>query len=558
MKHVCHTSVGKCLILILGLATAASSARAQQPSQGEIESVEVVIQKERQISLPQAVRNFDKVPPRPVEPIKPAITYAFRNIGFISAQYNPAIRPLRLQDEKLEPLAGNYISAGFGNYLSPFLEAALNSKRSRDRFYGLRLFHHSFGNGPVDDKNSANGRTEVSAFGKLIGEKATLGGEVNFERINTHFYGYLPTPVEVKPEDIRQTYSIFALRGEVQNSKPSDFNYSLKAGFSYLDDRYAASESEVSLRWKSQYALSNTSRLLINSDYFLINRQDELVDAGARHLFKVRPTYEFSPLEKLVLNVGVNVVYENDTIGKSKSVHVYPVANARYTVSPSFEAYASLDGDIDKVSLHTLAQENNWIDSNIGVFHTNRSLEFAAGVRGRAGSKLALATGVAFANLKNWYFYQNNPTDVSRFVTDFDPGNVTRLNLFAETSYAQAEKVKVSLRGDLYSYSTDQVAEAWHRPTFKAGIHSSFNLYKKIGLQADFNVLGGMKAFDPTGLQVVTLDPALDLNARVNYFFSRKFSAFIRLNNILSSDYPMYFRYPVRGFQAMGGVTWSF
>ncbi|MFO0266257.1 MAG: hypothetical protein ACK51D_04860, partial [Cyclobacteriaceae bacterium] len=420
MSHIAR----KILILYLVLTVVTFSARSQaQPTQGEIESVEVVIQKERQITLPQAARNFDKVPPRPVEPIKPAITYTFRNIGFNSALYNPVIRPLRLQDEKLEPLAGNYISAGFGNYVSPFLEGALNSKRNRDRFYGLRLFHQSFGTGPVDDKNSGNGRSEVGAYGKLIGEKATIGGEVDFERINTHFYGYVPTPVEIKAEDIRQTYSIFSLRGELQNSKPADFNYALKAGFSYLDDRYSASESEVSLAWKSDYALSNSSRLLISADYFLISRQDESVEAKGRHLFKVRPMYEFTPLEKLILTVGANVVYENDTLGKAKSFHVYPVAIARYTLSPSLEAYASLEGDIDKVSLHTLARENNWVGSNIGIFHTNRSLEFAAGLRGRAGSKVALATGVAFANLKNWYFYQNNPTDVARFAPDYDQWN---------------------------------------------------------------------------------------------------------------------------------------
>jgi hypothetical protein len=555
MSHIAR----KILILYLVLTVVTFSARSQaQPTQGEIESVEVVIQKERQITLPQAARNFDKVPPRPVEPIKPAITYTFRNIGFNSALYNPVIRPLRLQDEKLEPLAGNYISAGFGNYVSPFLEGALNSKRNRDRFYGLRLFHQSFGTGPVDDKNSGNGRSEVGAYGKLIGEKATIGGEVDFERINTHFYGYVPTPVEIKAEDIRQTYSIFSLRGELQNSKPADFNYALKAGFSYLDDRYSASESEVSLAWKSDYAMSNSSRLLISADYFLISRQDESVEAKGRHLFKVRPMYEFTPLEKLILTVGANVVYENDTLGKAKSFHVYPVAIARYTLSPSLEAYASLEGDIDKVSLHTLARENNWVGSNIGIFHTNRSLEFAAGLRGRAGSKVALATGVAFANLKNWYFYQNNPTDVARFAPNYDQGNVTRLNLFAEAGVAQAEKLKVSVRGDLYSYSTDQVTEAWHRPTYKASLFSSLNLYKKISLQADFHVMGGMKAFDPINIQTVTLDPAFDLNARVNYFFSRKFSAFVRFNNIFNSDYPMYFRYPVRGFQAMGGVTWSF
>lgn len=75
MSHIAR----KILILYLVLTVVTFSARSQaQPTQGEIESVEVVIQKERQITLPQAARNFDKVPPRPVEPIKPAITYTFQ------------------------------------------------------------------------------------------------------------------------------------------------------------------------------------------------------------------------------------------------------------------------------------------------------------------------------------------------------------------------------------------------------------------------------------------------------------------------------------------------
>ncbi|MEQ9414069.1 MAG: hypothetical protein RIF39_09570, partial [Cyclobacteriaceae bacterium] len=45
---------------------------------GEIGDVEIEIVRERQIVLPRANRNFEKVPPRPSEPIKPEITYEFR------------------------------------------------------------------------------------------------------------------------------------------------------------------------------------------------------------------------------------------------------------------------------------------------------------------------------------------------------------------------------------------------------------------------------------------------------------------------------------------------
>ena len=87
---------------------------------------------------------------------------------------------------------------------------------------------------------------------------------------------------------------------------------------------------------------------------------------------------------------------------------------------------------------------------------------------------------------------------------------------------------------------------------------SSFNIYSKFTLQIDFVTQGGMKAFDNLTLKTLTLDPALDLNVKANYFLSKQFAVFLKFNNILSSDYPLYYNYPVRGFQAMAGLSWSF
>src|SRR6516225_7231259 len=126
-------------------------------SQGEIEKVEIEIVKNREVSVPQAARNFEKIPPRPVEPVKPEINYQFKNLSFNVPDYNPVIRPLRLKSESISKIYGNYVSAGLGNYTSPYAEAYLTNKRNKNKYYGLKLFHRSFMSGPVDDKNSASG-----------------------------------------------------------------------------------------------------------------------------------------------------------------------------------------------------------------------------------------------------------------------------------------------------------------------------------------------------------------------------------------------------------------
>lgn len=532
-------------------------ALAQQEEGGELENVEIEIIKDRQIVLPKANRNFEKVPPRPVEPIKPEIVYEFKNLKFSTPDYNPVIRPMKLKQEPISKIYGNYVSAGFGNYSSPYLEGWFNSKRDKNKYYGAHLYHRSFGRGPVDDKNSGNSNTQVRLFGKSFTNKTASTAFLNYENLGNYFYGYIPQASEPNRDNFRQAYNIFSLGGELENSNPVDFNYNLKGGFSYLKDHYQAAESEVALNLKVDYKIEDNKKLVLLSDYFVIARKDSLRDAAPRHLLKIKPAYLFSPVEKLWLTVGANAAYENDTLG-SKSFHLYPNLHARYQLSKSVEAYAGLTGDMDKVSLHTLARENQWVNSNLDIFHTNRSLEFLSGLKGKLGRKVGFGAGMALTNYKGLFFYKNNSVNRSKFDVVYDDGNTRRAAFFGELNFAHAEVVKLSLRGDYYTYSTDKIAEAWHRPKYRGVFNSTFNLYKKLVFNLDLIAQGGAKAFDYEKSTIVELKPALDLGFRADYYLSKQVAVFAQLNNILGNQYQVYLNYPVRGLQVLGGVSWSF
>lgn len=525
--------------------------------EGEIEKVEIEIVKEKQIVLPAANRNFEKIPPRPAEPIKPEITYDFRNLNFQVKDYSPTIRPLRLQQETLEKFYSNYISAAFGNYTSPLLQASITNKRSKDKYYGFNFFHNSFGTGPVEGKNSASSNTEMSLFGKSFGKFGSVGGNLNVENFSNRFYGYKLDP-NIERVATKQAYSIISLGAELQSKDVSDFNFNLKGGFSFLSDKFDATESEVNLNFKSRYNLSDENKIIINSDYYLIARKDVLIEAKPRHIFKVKPAYQFEPIDNLTLTAGANVVIENDTIGKSKAFHLYPDVRAAYELGSSVEVYAGLTGDIDKVSLHTLAHENVWLDANIGIFNTNRTLEFLGGLRGKLGNKVGFGAGFSLANLKDLYFYRNNPLDRTKFITEYDDGNTQRSNFFGELSFSQESKARFLLRADMYAYSTDKVEAAWHRPTYRVTLNSGFNIVDKFLINADLIAQGGAKAFDLETNSAVTLPAALELNAKLNYFFSKQFSVFIKGNNLLGSKYQIYQYYQVRGVQVLGGLTYMF
>ena len=280
-----------------------------------------------------------------------------------------------------------------------------------------------------------------------------------------------------------------------------------------------------------------------------------MIEAKPRSLFSVNPRYEFFPVEDLKLSAGIVAAFEDDTLD-SRNVHAYPDLRVSYPLSPSVELTAALSGGMERVSLHSLSEENMWLGANLPIYHTNKMLEFQAALHTRIGNKISVNGGFSVATLKNLYFYRNDSLDVSRFTVEYD--DVTdRTNFFASLGFVQSEFFKFLLRGDVYSYSTD-IEAAWHRPTYKVTGETSLNVSNKFLIDVSLIAQGGMKAFDPVTRARVTLDPAIDLNVRSEYLFSEKFSVFAQFNNILSNEYPAYLRYPVRGFQGLGGFTWTF
>ncbi len=546
------------LIIIFSFAPAVLFAQDTKDwEDGEIENVEIEIVKERQITLPKANRNFEKIPPRASEPIKPPITYDFRSFNFQAPQINTQVRPLKLKQEGQSRVYGGFVRAGFGNYVSPLLEGYINSTRDKNKLIGAHVYHSSSDKGPVDDRNSGSGTSGIAVFGQSFNENIALSGNAAFENRTTHFYGY-PEGQEVKANSIKQSFNLFKISGSLSNARNSDFSYKLGAAFNHMADKYNARETEVDFSFKSAYKLDEDSRINIKADYIILNRKDIQVEAKPRNLFTIAPSYEFLPVEDLKVSVGFIVAFENDTID-SKSTHVYPDLKATYPLSPSVDVVATLTGGIDKVSLQSLSYENLWLAPNVGVFHTNRALDFGVGLNAKLGNQVAVHTGMSFTSLKNLYYFVNSDADQSKFNTVYDGGAGTRrTNLYAALSYVQSETVKFMLRGDFFSYGTGSVAEAWHRPTYRLSVNGSYNLYEKILFHAGVIAQGGMRALDPVTDRTVKLDGAFDLNFKTEYLFSKSFSAFVQLNNIASNKYPLFLHYPARGFQIMGGITWSF
>ena len=485
--------------------------------------------------------------------------YDFRPFSFQTAQINPSLRPLRIKEMEPSKIFTGHVSAGYGNYATPYLEGFINSSRNKSKLVGAHVYHLSSGEGPVDGKNSGNGTSGVSLYARSFTKTVMLEGDLEFENRATHFYGYAPGTI-VESDDIRQTYNNFRISAGLSNTQSKDLSYDFGAGFSYMADRFDATETEVNINFASRYTINPSSSVGVSADYALISRTDALVEATPRSLLTINPSFVFYPVENLRLSAGMVAAFENDSID-DRAVHAYPDIRLSYPLSPSVDVIAALTGGVEKVSLQALSRENIWLDANIPIYHTNKLYDLQAALHSRIGNKVSVNGGFSFAALKNWYFLVNDSIDLAKFTTEYEADATLRTNLFASLGFAQAEAAKFLIRADVYSYATDEADEAWHRPTYKLTGDIFFNIYKKLLLDINLIAQGGAKAkryTSATTFDTVELDPALDLNARVEYIVSDSFSVFIQANNITSNQYPVFLNYPVRGLQILGGVSIRF
>jgi hypothetical protein len=533
------------------------SFQAMAQTTGELENVEIEIVKERKIALPEAERKFSKIAPHASEPISPPITYSFRPLDIQFPLANLVVKPLKLKKESEPEAKRGYFSAGYGNFASPYLEAYYTSPRSAKQLVGASAIVDVWAKGPVDDRNSGNGLYGFSLFGASFGNTFKTDAYLSFNRSFWHFYGYPQNPpTEIEADDIRQHFDRFSLGATIANGSKSKFVYDLKGGFGYLQDAYEARESDVNLAFSSAYSLQPTRKIITNASYQLISRQDALIEAKPRSLFQAEALYTINPIDRLMIDVGFGIAYENDTL--DKDFHFYPKAHARYELTKGVLAKASLSGQMRSVSLHTLSTENPWLAPNVLIQHTNEAFVLEAAIEAALAKNFKAEAGASIASLHNLYFYTNDVADQARFSLSYDDRATERINFYGILDHAVSKRSVISLRADWFNYVTDTLTAAWHRPTYKVTLQSTYNFFQKLKLSGGLTLLGGMKAYDFAEAQAITLDPAIDLSLRAEYFASDKLLLFIQGANLLSSDYNLYLNYPVRGAQVRAGFSWSF
>ncbi len=541
------------LLFCFGSTFLFSFSAIAQANEGEIENQQIIVEKNKKIELPEAQRGFEKIviEKKTVDVSKQ--NYSYNDYHLPLPLMDAKLKILTVKEEPLPKLYANYIKAGIGNYATSYLEAFLYNKRSEKLAYGLNLRHFASARGPL--KRSGLSDNHILLYGKYLLSKASIDSDLGYFRTARHFYGY-NQDLEFKKDTLKQRFNNIVWNiGIKSNDSSASFKYQGNIEISNLNDAYKAKETEALIRYKTLMKLDENSYMGVRGLISISSRSDST--KYVRNLVSLQPYYQRT-LDKLILTGGLNFGFENDTLFSKKNFHLYPALKGEYKIIENIiHVFGGLDGNMERNTLRSTLKENPWLTNRVALAHSNKLVELFIGTKGTLLKKVTYQLQGSYLSYKNLPFMVNNGQDSLRFALVYDSNNVKITRLKAEASYSLDTKMLAGVSFTYNGYNMGTLKQAWHMPKMQANYYLTYFLKDKMVFHLSSYMFAGIKAVDPSGKEIV-LPTILDLNVKVDYLFSRNFSAFLELNNLLANKYERYLYYKQKGINLLLGATCSF
>jgi hypothetical protein len=560
------------LVLVLFCGSLPFSA-AQTAARGGLQDQVFVIQKDREIRLPKQIRSFEKMPALPQPKALGSLTFPvipfFLSVPASEIQAEPAKKEWEAPKLDLYP---GLVRVGYGNFLSPLVEGRYLSTQSSEWQYATKFYHQSFGKGPVRwmDEESKESHTQLAGDVSYFLDDSELYASLDLKRDAYTFYGrdlgfVIPTNVDFASQYFapnKQLHGDLKL-GIRDLDKVGRIGYAGEIVLGGFRDSYAVREQELGFEGKGEFRPSKEMKASLGVSYFTTATEDLKYDLN-RNYFSIRPEghYEYGDFH---FSAGVVLVSDNDSVAESKpAIRIFPVLKSTYQVSGNLKVNAAISGDVQRNTYRSFVQENPFLGPSDQLLNTVTSFEFAAGVEGLATDKLVYRAGLAVRRQSNLHFFVNSYADTSRFELVYDQ-QATVLQFNSDVEFSVTEKYKVTAQFDFFHYNLSTLQTAWHRPTWTASMNHRLTPFKNFSLQANLQVLGGMKARGlgqidtlPPQAEVVKLPVVVDLQVSLEYQINSRLAVFANGANLLNRNNMRWMNYPVRGIQGVGGLSFKF
>lgn len=490
---------------------------------------------------------------------------------------------------KKERLFDNYLALGYGNYSTPFVEAFLHKNKKFENDFGIYLKYISSENG-IKNSPLNNGYSSLNIDAYHTQEERyftwKIGG--NIQQQNYNWYG-IPD-LSFDDESIhsileKQSYGFYELEGDLVFKE--SFFTTIKTSLSLFNDSFGSKEISLSLKPNFKLPLniisSQLNDLEVNTNIHYLNgefEQSYLNDNNLSYGFfnlGVHPVYRIE-WNKFNIKLGTKVFLSSDIENSLTDILAYPDVQISHPfISDLLNIYAGARGDLHMNSFQNLSKENPFVSPTLFLTQTNEQYNVFGGIYGAFSSDVSFNINASYKSDEDHVLFVRNNSksngifDATTPLLGYEYGNsftifyddISTLSIFAEVEIDFTKRLLIGGNIQYNSYTTTFQQEAWNLPKFEGIIYGR---YKNDKWYANTNIFFVGKrqdilyngTFPSTISGIQSLDAFIDVNINGGYHFNDFFSAFIKLNNVLGTDYERYANFNVQGFQILGGITYKF
>jgi hypothetical protein len=482
---------------------------------------------------------------------------------------NTNIEKLQAQNlvpQKEKQLLNNYVKGALGSLSTVFAEGYIATDKDEALQAGA-FFKHFSQQGTLNKQN--NSQQQLNVFGRSIGDKSILSGNLNFQRQDLYFYGIdeLNPTLNLNPEN--QVYNFIELNGEVLNKfsdKKNATSYALKANAYLLSDKFDANEKSLTLTGFFNKRIGILNLGLATSTE--IGTTNNATNRLANHLVRLNPYLKFEA-KGVKVAAGINFVQE---FGNFSGSRIFPAITADFTLIPEYlQIFGEIKGDVNRTTLKNLSDENPFLNQNINIQNSVEKISFSGGVKGTGGPGFGYKAKVYSKQIVDMPLFVNNFSNFNKFDVVYDIGAMHLLGLEGEISVQVNDKLNWIGKINLEDYNPASEIASYFKPQLRLNSNLVYNISEKLSLNASTIIQGVSRAkiflTDPKlntltsstdQHKIVSVKGFVDLGAGADYKLNKKFGAFVRANNLLNTNNNRFLFYPLNGFNMFGGFSYSF
>ena len=484
---------------------------------------------------------------------KPKLNYDIPS-KFLLLSYQPGeLKPVALQpDSVLEWHNDNYIKVGAGSVHFPYIKTGFSFGDGKSTFFNI--FADEFiSKGKLQyQQNSA---TSIKLTGTLKAQNnLEWDGALNYKFDGNYLYGFQPDTLKFSKDDLKQNFQTFGGRLSMHNMVPTEFGltYNPNVSVSVFSDNHspAASEANTVLNLPLRKEIGKTFAFDLG---FTANLTNYRLNSNSinNNIFYVSPAL-------LYKTSSVNVRAELTPSWDQKTFHLLPNFSADINPFENKKMVFQLGwiSYYDKGSYQRFESINPWLAQPTTLLNT-RVQERFAGIKGSLTDHITYSAKVAFNQYWNMPLFVNDSVGGGKdFLIRYD-SSLKDFLVHGEIAYTVGEQFSISAGLSLHQYKTSTEYRAWGMLPVEFNSTLKWQILKDLWLKSDFWAWDGANYLAKSG-QTGKNNPAVDLNAGVEYRITRKLNLWLQMNNIFNSKYQRWNQYQSYGFNILGGIVFSF